>query len=120
MNGGFAALPTMLLQRQKELGITPLQINILLNLVDHWFEASVLPFPSYRTLAARIGVSARTLQRAVQDLKKLRLLERQKRFVPGKGQSSNYFSLQNLVWILRYKAVGERREPPGSSASPRR
>jgi len=107
IRGGFTAMPTMLLQRQVEFGISPLEMNIILNLADHWFDARDLPFPSYSTLSSRIGGSVRQLQRAIKDLEARGFLERQVRFVAVKGQSSNYFSLAKLIEKLRERAITE-------------
>ena len=107
IRGGFTAMPTMLLQRQVEFGISPLQMNIILNVADHWFDARYLPFPSYSTLSRRIGCCVRQLQRAIKDLEARGFLERQVRFVAVKGQSSNYFSLAKLIEKLRERAITE-------------
>ena len=59
IDAGWVALPSVFLQRQQALGLEPLDVNILLQLADHWWERDNLPFPSKKTLADRIGVKPR-------------------------------------------------------------
>lgn len=41
---GFVPIPTSLIFAQKELGLSSIEINILLNLLVHWWEKTI-PFP---------------------------------------------------------------------------
>lgn len=65
---GWTAIPTTLIFLQNQLGITPLGMNILLNLVAHWWDASEKPYPAQESLATRIGVSKRSIQREMGTL----------------------------------------------------
>lgn len=65
---GWVAIPTLLLFSQKELGITSSELNVLLNLVVHWWEKSKYPFPSQGAIAHRSGLSLKTIQRALNGL----------------------------------------------------
>lgn len=59
---GYAGIPSILIQAQRRLGINPIQMNIIVQLLDYWFEPSRRPFPSKKELANRIGVTDKTIQ----------------------------------------------------------
>ena len=65
---GWVAIPTLLLFSQKELGITSSELNVLLNVIAHWWEKSKYPFPSQGAIAYRSGLSLKTVQRALNGL----------------------------------------------------
>ena len=71
---GWVAIPTLLLFSQKELKITSSELNVLLNLVVHWWEKSESPFPSQGAIAYRTGLSIKTVQRALSNLEKKKLI----------------------------------------------
>lgn len=71
---GWVAVPTLLLFSQKELKITSSELNVLLNLIVHWWEKSESPFPSQGAIAYRTGLSLKTVQRALANLEKKKLI----------------------------------------------
>lgn len=71
---GWVAIPTLLLFSQKELKITSSELNVLLNLIAHWWEKSQSPFPSQGAIAFRSGLSIKTIQRALNSLEKKGLI----------------------------------------------
>lgn len=102
---GWAAIPTTLLFLQEKLKITPLGMNILLNLVAHWWDRSEKPFPSQEALASRMGVSKRSIQREIARLCGLGLLEKASssvRHPQYKGR--NTYDLTPLVTLLNQEA----------------
>ncbi len=38
LSHGYTAIPSILIQAQSRLGITPLQMNIIIQLLDYWLE----------------------------------------------------------------------------------
>ncbi|WP_235423323.1 helix-turn-helix domain-containing protein, partial [Enterobacter hormaechei] len=72
---GWVAIPSSLLILQKTLGIEPVAMNVLFNLIASWWETSKYPYLSQNVIAGRIGTSKRTVQRAVRELENLRLIE---------------------------------------------
>lgn len=56
---------------QNEKKLTSVAFNTLLNLIVHWWSLQEWPHPSMESLAIRMGVSVRTVQRAINDLEKL-------------------------------------------------
>lgn len=43
---GWCLLPSLLFRAQRKLNITPLQMAVLLQLLEHWWEAERAPYPS--------------------------------------------------------------------------
>lgn len=69
-DAGYQAVPDVLLYSQKDLGISSEELNVLLNLLAHWWRPESSVFPRPTTIAARMGVSVRTVQRVVSSLEK--------------------------------------------------
>jgi hypothetical protein len=63
---GFSQIPDALLKSQSRLGIDPVEMNVLFNLISFWWLADELPFPSADALAKRMGVQSRTVRRATK------------------------------------------------------
>lgn len=76
INAGWVAVPVLLLRHQKELGITDGAMVVLLNILAAWWYEERLPFPSPHTIAARMGMSVRTVQRHLKTLERKGLLQR--------------------------------------------
>lgn len=74
--GGFQVVPDILLKKQVELGLSATDMLVLLNLSMHWWYADKKPFPRTTTIAARMGIDVRTVQRSLRKLGDLQLLER--------------------------------------------
>jgi predicted transcriptional regulator len=75
---GFQAVPDLLLKHQCELGLSPTDLAVLLNVLMHWWYPEKKPFPRSTTIAKRMGVTPRTVQRSLQQLEELGLLVREK------------------------------------------
>ena len=75
---GWTAVPNSLLMLQGDLGIGSTEMCILLNILMHqWPESGEsISFPSIGTIASRMGVSKRTIQRGVSNLEALGILTR--------------------------------------------
>ena len=79
LNAGFMVIPVLLLRHQKALGLDDGAMVALLNILASWWYEGALPFPAPHTIAERMGVSARTVQRHLVKLEAAGLLRR----VPG-------------------------------------
>jgi DNA-binding MarR family transcriptional regulator len=102
---GWTAIPTTLLFMQEELDISPLGLNILMNLVVHWWEREETPFPSQSALAYRMGVSQRSVQREIAKLCKQGLIAKSSspvRHPQFKGR--NTYDLTPLADLVNAKA----------------
>jgi predicted transcriptional regulator len=115
MSMGWTAIPTLLLFLQSDLKISPLGLNIILNLVSHWWDSEENPYPSQESLAKRMGVSKRSVQREVANLVSLGLIEkRSTKASDNKYKGRNTYDLTNLVKILNDK----KQESPKKTRRP--
>jgi predicted transcriptional regulator len=98
---GYTPLPNLLLRAQGKLKITPVQLNVLVQLAEHWWEADKDPYPAKERIATRMGKSPRMVQRYLTQLEKAGLIKRIQRYSGRKAQTSNAYSLEGLVKKLR-------------------
>ena len=73
---GFVAIPMALLRLQTKLNLTPTDMVVLVNLLAHWWDPARAVFPRSNTIAARMGVAKRTVQRSTQKMMKAGLIDR--------------------------------------------
>ncbi len=97
MEQGFCMIPSLLLRAQRRLHLNPSQLAVLLQIIDHWWDAARKPYPSKTELSSRLGISARQVQRYITDLEKEGLLRRQERYGEHGGRQTNIYDLQGLV-----------------------
>jgi len=114
---GFVAVPARFLQLYSHLKPFPLSSGealFILHLMEFKWDANA-PFPGYKTIAARMGVSDKMARRYAHSLETKKLLRRQKRI----GQT-NRFDLTPLFDALA-KAVDqhEQKKRRGKSAKER-
>lgn len=57
MAHGYTGIPSILVEGQSRLGITPLQMNIVVQLLNYWRDPDRRPFPTKKDIADRIGVT---------------------------------------------------------------
>lgn len=94
---GYAAVPSILVQAQRRLGITPLQFNIIVQLLDYWWDPQRRPFPSKKELAERIDVTPKTIQTNIRQLEGAGLIQREKRRTAAGDWNSNIYHLDGLI-----------------------
>lgn len=73
---GFVAVPMALLRLQSKYDLSATDMLVLINLLAHWWEPDQMVYPRSTTVAARMGVDKRTVQRATQKLQRAGLLSR--------------------------------------------
>ena len=73
---GWQAVPDVLLKNQHKLDLTPTDLLVLLNVLSFWWYVEELPYPRVATLAKRMNVTPRTVQRSLQKLNEKGLLVR--------------------------------------------
>jgi len=99
---GWTALPISLLSHQKALGLSPVAMNILLHLLSQWWQKENLPYPSQKSIAEKVGLSTRTVQREVLQMKKNRLLKVARTSIHDKKfLGRNQYDLSPLVTRLK-------------------
>ena len=97
MRSGWTALPSVIIERQKALGLDALDMNIILHLTTYWWERDNKPHPSKKTIAEAIGVTPRTVQRRISALQAGGLIRREERRVRGKGSRTNLYHFDGLI-----------------------
>jgi predicted transcriptional regulator len=101
---GFAQVPNYLLLLNSFLvpdrRLTPVELLVLIQLVGGWWKKDVMPFPSMATLATRCGVSDRQIQRAVNKLVRVNLVDRENRRTDTGIKANNAYDLTPLVTLL--------------------
>ncbi len=106
----FCLFPSLLLHAQARLKMTPTHLALVIHLIGYWWGADRKPWPSKATLAARVGLSARQVQRQMAELESMGLVKRNERRGPHCGKLSNEYDLSGLVARLKelapeFKAV---------------
>lgn len=71
---GWSPVPDVLIFHQQQLKLRSEDLNVLLNLIAHWYSPSTLPFIRPTTIAKRMGVSARSVQRSIARLIDMRFI----------------------------------------------
>ena len=93
---GWTALPSVLFQRQQALRLDSLDLNIILHLAGHWWDADKFPYPTVQTLASAIGKTPRTIQRRIKELETWGYVKRKARSKGGRS-IANQYDLSGLV-----------------------
>ena len=101
MDLGFCLVPSLLLRAQRRLNLSPTQLAVLLQLCDFWWDKDRKPFPSKETLAQRLSLSERQVQRYIADLEQEGLVRRVDRRASNGGKLSNIYDLSGLVRRLQ-------------------
>lgn len=78
-----------------------MQMNIIIHLLDYWFEPTRKPFPMKAELANRIGVTEKTIQNNIRALEKAGLIRRQMRKTAAGDWNSNIYHLDGLIAKVR-------------------
>lgn len=99
---GWTSIPSSLLFLQSTLLISSNALNVLLHLVMHWWDINKNPHPSQKAIAGRMGVSVRTVQRALYELEENHIITKQttrKEHPIYKGR--NIYDLSPLTHLLQ-------------------
>lgn len=111
---GWVGFPTVILERQLELGLDAVDVNIILHLAKHWFVAGDLPRPSKKSIARAMGMTPRAIQKRLAKLEERdyvhRLLRRGEKGV--KATQTSEYSFAGLITAAKPHAreVMARRE----------
>lgn len=97
MDSGFTVFPSVILERQKALGLNPLEVNILLFLCTFWWTKDGRPRPSIGTIAEAVGRSPRHVTRVISGLVDAGLIERHQRSYKDTGNLTNEYSFDGLI-----------------------
>lgn len=95
---GFVAIPISLLRLQTKLNLTATDMVVLVNLLAHWWDPARAVFPRSTTIATRMGVTKRTVQRSTQKMISAGLIERE--FNEFQGTKRRTFQFTPLAACL--------------------
>ena len=97
---GFQSIPDVLFKNQAKLGLNAIDVVVLANILMHWWYQDNRPFPRTNTIANRMGVNIRTIQRSIKNLEQKGLLKRDiepKNDKPLRLETHKVFDLSGLV-----------------------
>jgi predicted transcriptional regulator len=100
MSVGFCILPSLLFRAQHRLGLKSTHLAVILQLAEFWWHDDKLPFPKKQTIAERMGLKEKQVQRLIAELQQRGYVERKVRKTPH-GQTSNEYDLSGLVKKLQ-------------------
>jgi len=110
---GWTGLPNALVLNQRALGLSTVDMCIVLNLVSYWWIPENHPYPSKRRIAEAIGIDPKTVQRSMAALERRGYIEREPRKTAERGNDTNVYVLAGLVKKLEKHAddiLGQKAE----------
>ena len=107
---GYTAVPDILIRAQRHLKLSANEMVVLLNLLLHWWQEGEWPYPRISTIAARMGVNRRSVERAIASLESKDLILRLEAEYRSDGLSIRRFNLSGLVTELQLLATSLRAE----------
>jgi DNA-binding transcriptional regulator YhcF (GntR family) len=96
MDAGWTALPSVIIENQRQLALSPLDLNIVLYLASKWWTAEGKPYPSKGIMAKAMDVHPRTIQKHVAALEGAGYLKREERRSEA-GSKTNIYHLDGLI-----------------------
>jgi len=103
MVGGYQVIPNLVLLLQNKLRLSSHQLVILLNLSMHWWKKGDLPFVRPSTMAKRMGISRRTVERQLKTLCDMGLVQR--KWLPQSTQTSATIGYDLTGLVLRIERM---------------
>lgn len=97
MKAGWSLIPDIIIQKQAALGLEPIDFSIVMILCTFWWERDRPARPGKRRIATALGVDPRTIQRRIQKLERLGLVERRERKNRDGDNDPNEYLLTGLV-----------------------
>lgn len=123
---GYGAVPNIIVQRHKQLGMDATELTLYLVLASFWWRPKERPFPSLLELSKAMGLDVRNVQRRLKKMEGvgfIRILKRKNRYG---GHKTNEYDLTPLIKyatklaleeVTRRKKAGlaklGRKAPPG-------
>lgn len=94
---GYTGIPSIFIQSQRRLGINSTQMNIIIHLLDYWYDSTRKPFPTKKDLALRMGITTKTIQNNIRILENAGIVRREKRKTSAGDYTSNRYHLDGLI-----------------------
>jgi predicted transcriptional regulator len=105
MASGWLAIPNIIVEKQNAIGLTPLDMNIILHLAMYWWTADNKPRPSKKTIAEAIGVTPRTVQRRIAAMERDGLVRREQQRIAKQGSKPNLYHFDGLIDAAKPYAI---------------
>src|SRR3546814_1799824 len=99
MDAGWTALPSVIIENQRQLMLSPLDLNIIVYLASKWWTAEGKPFPSKTTMAKAMDVHPRTIQKHIAALEGAGYIRREERRTETGRSEEHTSELQSLMRI---------------------
>ena len=96
MDAGWTALPSVIIENQRQLDLSSLDLNIIVYLASKWWTAEGKPFPSKNTMAQAMNVHPRTIQKHIASLEAAGYVRREERR-SDTGSKTNIYHLDGLI-----------------------
>lgn len=100
MDAGWTALPSVIVENQKQLDLNPIDMNIILYLASKWWTPDGKPYPSKTTMAKAMGLHSRTVQKHIASLEAAGYIKREERRTPT-GSQTNIYHLDGLIKAVK-------------------
>jgi len=97
MRAGFTGVPNVILQNQKALDLSYLDMILIIHLLRYWWDPAGLPWPSKARLAADVGADVSTVRKRIARMEDLGLVKRVPRKRSQGGDDTNIYDLTGLV-----------------------
>ena len=97
MDAGWTVLPNVIIENQRQLGLTATDMNILLHLASRWWTAETKPYPAKATIARALNLDPRTIQRRIAAMEKAGFLRREQRRETPTGSKPNIYHFDGLI-----------------------
>jgi predicted transcriptional regulator len=97
MDAGWTALPSVIIERQRALGLDVIDLNIIVHLSSYWWTADNKPRPAKTTIAAALNVTPRTVQRHIARLEKAGFIRREERRRSDQSSYPNIYHFDGLI-----------------------
>lgn len=119
IEAGFTLIPSTLLKYQHRLGLEPVELVVLLQIIQYWWKDD-LPWPSQKTIAENMGRSVSTVHKIIAKLKERGLIDVHERYnSTHKGQTASAYSFDGLrekVEELAKEELEERKNQKDSAS----
>jgi predicted transcriptional regulator len=87
----------VIIESQAQLGLDPVDVNILLHLASKWWKAEGKPYPSKKTIALAMKMDPRTIQRRIARMEAAGFVQREERRDTPTGSKTNIYHLDGLI-----------------------
>jgi hypothetical protein len=117
LQGKYTVVPNLLLKLLGELGITPNELVFTLEVWVYWYEQQKDMFPTLNTIAERMNLSRRNVNRYVESLKGKQYHDKEtgyvskpylqvhERYATSGGQLSNQYDFSGMLEAVTFLAV---------------